>query len=128
LFLQFTIVISGGYVQVVFGFWFRRLEWASKNTNLGIMDFLWHLGVGHILVDQNAMNQLSIVHRSCNLEIKKYLKPPVFPLIFMSSKLTSFLFKSATVRIASVVMSARFFLKLLTTLDPKEVMAAALRN
>jgi len=54
--------------------------------------------------------------------------PPVFPLILINSKLTSFLSRSATARIAFFVISANFLLKLLTTLDPKLVMAAATKN
>lgn len=69
LLLQFSVVIGRGNVQVVFGFGFRGLEWAGKNTNLSIMDFFGHLGVRHVLVDQNTVNQLGIVHGSSSFSI-----------------------------------------------------------
>lgn len=51
--------------------------------------------------------------------------PPVFPWTLIKSKLTSFLYKSATAKTALTAISANFFLSLLTTFDPKEIIAAS---
>lgn len=53
--------------------------------------------------------------------------PPVFPLTFIRSKLTSFLSKSATDNTAFTAISAIFYLSLLTTFEPNEVFADSIK-
>lgn len=51
----------------MFGLGFRGFERAGKNTDLGIPDFLSHLGVTHFLVHQNPVHQLSVGKRTSAL-------------------------------------------------------------
>jgi hypothetical protein len=53
------------------------------------------------------------------------IPPPVLPCTLIRSKLTSFLARSATFSTALTAISASFFLSLLTTLDPREIIAAS---
>ncbi len=53
------------------------------------------------------------------------IDPPTFEAIFIKSKFTSFLSKSATSNTASLAISANYLLYLLTTLLPNDVIAAS---
>jgi hypothetical protein len=54
--------------------------------------------------------------------------PPVFSWILMSSRFTSFLYRSATFSTAFTAISANLFLSLLTTFDPRDTQAASTKS
>ena len=53
------------------------------------------------------------------------IEPPVFYWILIKSKLTSFLYKSATSNTLLTAISASLFWSLLTILDPNDTLAAS---
>lgn len=54
-----------------------------------------------------------------------YILPPVFYWIFINSRFTSFLYKSATVKTAFTAIYPSLFWSLLTIFEPKETQAAS---
>jgi len=54
------------------------------------------------------------------------MDPPVFPYTLMRSNTTSFLSKSATLKIALTAISPNYSLYLLTTFEPRAVIAASI--
>jgi hypothetical protein len=49
------------------GLWLGRFEWAGKNANSSVLNFLGHLGVGEVLVDDDAVNELSVFETATSL-------------------------------------------------------------
>ena len=46
------------------GFGLGSLEGAGQDSYLGVMNFLGHLGVRKVLINQNAFNQLGVLNAS----------------------------------------------------------------
>ena len=51
-------------VHVVLSLWLRRLEGASQNAKLGIVDLLRHLRVREVFIQDDAMNELRVFQLS----------------------------------------------------------------
>jgi hypothetical protein len=61
--------VSAGDVEVVLGFGLRGLEGARKDRNSGVLDFLGHLRVGEVLVNQDTVDELGILHTATGLTL-----------------------------------------------------------
>ena len=55
------------YLVLCFGF--RWLKRASQNGNLDILKLFWHLRMAHVLVNDNAVHQFSVLKLAANFAI-----------------------------------------------------------
>lgn len=67
LLVQSLIVFGTLHRNFVFVLELWWLEWAGQNANLGIMNFLWHLRMREILVDQKTFDELGVFNRTTSL-------------------------------------------------------------
>lgn len=56
-------------VHLVLCLWLWRLKRTGEDCNIGIMKDLGHLGVTHVLVDHNAIDQCGVLKLSANFPI-----------------------------------------------------------
>ena len=78
--LQLLEFFHTGNVELVLGLGTRGFKGASKNSEFGIANHTGHLRVGHVLVDQNALDEFGVGERSSNFsfdldEIKRNIAP-----------------------------------------------------
>jgi len=64
----------------VLGLWLRRLEWAGKNDDLGIVNLFLHLGMRKVLVNNDTLNERGVLDGSAGLgddldEVKVHILP-----------------------------------------------------
>lgn len=57
---QLGIVLSIGYIQIVFGLWLGRFKGAGQNGYLGVFETFGHLWMREVLVNKYALNELSL--------------------------------------------------------------------
>ena len=51
------------------GLWPRWLEWTGQDCNLGISDHVGHLGVRKVLVDNDTLDERSVIERSTDFTV-----------------------------------------------------------
>ena len=51
------------------GLWLWWFKWAGKNGAFYIFDLFWHLRMGEVLVNDDTMDQFSIVQFAADLKI-----------------------------------------------------------
>lgn len=61
---QFLIILCIGNVKVVLSFWLWWFKRTSQNCNLSIGDTFFHLRMREFFVNENSLNQLSLLQTS----------------------------------------------------------------
>jgi len=62
--VEFVVVFNRFDFKSVLGFWLWWLEWAGQNTNLSILNFLDHLWMGEIFIENDTLDEFRILNGS----------------------------------------------------------------
>ena len=69
LFVQLLVRIPAGDIELVLGLGLGRLEGAGEDAHLCVLDRLGHLGVGDVLVDDDAVDELGVLEGPAGLAL-----------------------------------------------------------
>lgn len=67
--LQLLELLDGRNVELVLGLGLGRLKGAGQDGDLGVLDLGRHLGVGEILVDDDALDEDGVLERAADLAV-----------------------------------------------------------
>lgn len=67
--LKLLKLLHRGNVQLVLGLGLRGFEGASQDSQLGVLDFVRHLRVGEVLVDDNTVDKQRVFEGTSDLAI-----------------------------------------------------------
>ena len=65
---ELLVVLTRLHVELVSGLRLRGLEGAGEDGDLGVVQVLVHLRMAHVLVEQHALYQDSILHLATDLQ------------------------------------------------------------
>ena len=65
--IQFFVVCSALNFKTVLGLWFWWLECAGKNENLSILNFLYHLWMREVLIENDTLNECTVFKSTTGL-------------------------------------------------------------
>merc|ERR1719453_1545168 len=67
--VELVVVLGRANIHLMLGLRLRWLEGAGEYRNFRVLHLLWHLGVGEILVDDDAVHELRIANGSSGLPL-----------------------------------------------------------
>ena len=65
--MEFLIVLNSLDFETVLGLWLWWFKGASKDNNLCVVNFLLHLGVRKVFVDNDSLDELGVLNGSTSL-------------------------------------------------------------
>uniref|UniRef100_A0A7C9DU59 Uncharacterized protein n=1 Tax=Opuntia streptacantha TaxID=393608 RepID=A0A7C9DU59_OPUST len=69
LFTQCLKLFHSINLNLMLSLWLRRLKGASQNCYLCIFNFLWHLRMAHVFVNNDSIDKLSIFQFTSNFSL-----------------------------------------------------------
>jgi hypothetical protein len=64
---QLLVLLGSLDLKSVLGLGFGGLEWAGQDAHLGVLDFLYHLGMREVLVDDDSFDHSSVFEGASRL-------------------------------------------------------------
>ncbi len=65
--MEFLVVLDSLDFETVLGLWLWWFKGASKDNNLCVVNFLLHLGVRKVFVDNDSLDELGVLNGSTSL-------------------------------------------------------------
>ena len=66
----YLVVFNASDIELMLGFWLWRFKWACQNGALYIFNFFWHLRMREVLVNNNTVDQFSVIQFTTDLNFE----------------------------------------------------------